>query len=723
MVISSPVCAGALPAFALGFASMSATAHPAGGENSGRDLLEEVVVTAEKRENRLQEVPVPVAVLGSDSLLDQNHLRVQEYFASVPGLQLQFNNNRSSLAIRGITSGATAGNPVVAYSVNDVPYGSSMSISGVFGSAPDLDPSELVRIEVLRGPQGTLYGASSIGGLVKYVTLEPETDQLSGAMAVGLESIHHGDGLGRSARGAVNIPLGETLATRVSVFTRESAGYIDNATTGVRGVNELQTEGGRFSALWRPSDALSIRLGAMLQATQSFGAPDIDARLGGLRQSNTFTTGFSEWKPSIYSAVVNGKVGTAEITSVSSYGHVTGTDSLDLTAGGLTAPLPTALIRKYDTDKLSQELRFTTALGEQADWLLGGFYSRERSNYFIRVFAVDPATRTAAESLRNRIDDVLTFTEYAAFTDLTLKLSDRFDVQFGARASRNKEVTSSKLTAGAPDREDEGDSVTYLFTPRLRFSPEHMIYARLATGYRPGGVNARCVESPTVIPCGYSPDETINYEIGAKGDVLGRTLTYDLSLYYIDWKDLQLARFDAARGFVYNINASRAKSQGIELSVQSTPFNGSTVSVWGAYTDAKLSEAFPAGVTTFGLAGDRLPYSSRFSGRLSVDQEIPITASLAGFAGVSVSYVGERLGEFVRAAAQVGLRQRYPAYTQTDLRFGARYDTWKLNAFVQNVTDERGAIGGGFGNNTNRNLNFFNYTQPRTVGLSLEKTF
>jgi iron complex outermembrane receptor protein len=135
------------------------------------EQLEEVVVTAEKRSERLQDVPVPVTSLSGDNLVDNNQLRLQDYFASVPGLNLTTDDRGTpNLAIRGVSTGAGAGNPTVSITVDDVPYGSSSTYGGGYAPVPDIDPSDLARVEVLRGPQGTLYGASSIGGLLSYVT-------------------------------------------------------------------------------------------------------------------------------------------------------------------------------------------------------------------------------------------------------------------------------------------------------------------------------------------------------------------------------------------------------------------------------------------------------------------------------------------------------------------------------------------------------------------------
>jgi len=489
--------------------------------------LEEVVVTAQKRSERLQDVPVPVTAVTAEALLEQNQLRAQDFFSSVPGLDLQFINGRSNLAIRGITTGPATGNPVVGYTVDDVPFGSSAGLAGLFGTAPDLDPSDLARIEVLRGPQGTLYGASSMGGLVKYVTVDPSTDRLSGSVAADMHTIDGGHGPGYNARGSINIPLGETLAVRASAFTREDPGYIDNVVTGKAGVNKSEVAGARWSALWRPSDTLSVKLGAMYQSTKTFGTPDVDVRLGGFLQSDTFGTGPSAAKNQVYSAIVTDKIGRSELTSVSSYTLSSNYDTLDYSATGQNlawpliygiSPAASVLRQDYSTRKFTQEVRLTTPIMARLDWLVGAFYTHETTPYMIRSWAT-VATDGTVVAQPILWDDTQIFSEYAAFTDLTARLTDRFNVQLGARFSSNRQTIHHRQYTVFDaqgfffsDPTSNDHAVTYLFTPQYKISPDHMVYARVATGYRPGGPNVVCGDQGggVNIPCQYLSDKTTN---------------------------------------------------------------------------------------------------------------------------------------------------------------------------------------------------------------------
>jgi outer membrane receptor protein involved in Fe transport len=268
-----------------------------------------------------------------------------------------------------------------------------------------------------------------------------------------------------------------------------------------------------------------------------------------------------------------------------------------------------------------------------------------------------------------------------------------------------------------PEFSTKANSFTYLVTPQFKLSTNVMMYARLASGYRSGGPNITS-QIYAGVPTSFKPDTTRNYEIGLKGVAFDNALSFDGSLYYIDWSDIQIAVLNP--NFIgYTANAGTAKSQGLELSIESKPLSGLTIAAWGAWSDAELKDSFPPGSSSFGVAGDRLPYSSRFSGRISVDQGIPIANDVAVFLGASLSHVGDRKGVFVSTFGPPE-RQTLSAYTQTDVHGGVEYESWKLNFFVTNVADKRGVLNGGIGT---FNPSQFGYIQPRIVGMLLSKTF
>jgi iron complex outermembrane recepter protein len=693
--------------------------------------LSEIIVTAQKKSERLQDVPVPVTAINADVLVSNNEIRLQDYYSKVPGLNLELDGQTGvpTLSIRGITTGGQT-NPTVGVTVDDVPYGSSTFIGGGFVS-PDIDPSDLARVEVLRGPQGTLYGVSSIGGLLKYVTLDPSTDAVSGFLQAGTSDVSHGAQPGYSLRGAVNVPLSDTFAVRASVFTRLDPGYVDNIQTGERGVNWGTTDGAHLSALWHPSQDFSIKLSALLQENNVHGSPLVDSSLGSESWDQSFLrgTGGYEQRFQAYSANIHAKLGVFDLTAVSGYGVNTSSLSYDVTplygtyteaSFGVTG---SPYFNDLKTSKFSQELRLSAPIGPNLEWLVGAFYTHEDSSYISNVLAEAPSGAIVGQGLY--YSNPSTYEEYAAFTDVTYHITDQFDVQFGGRESQIKQsssaVGSGPLNGGdsvTPNADSKDNAFTYLVTPRLKLSPDVMLYARFASGYRAGGPNANALVNNT--PLKYDPDKTQNYDLGVKADFLEHRLSIDAALYYIDWKNVQVTVQAPCGCAVYITNGGGAKSEGAELSIESKPLTGLTVAAWVAWNEAVLTKDFPPASSAYGLAGYRLPYSSRFSGNLSADQDLVVNRVWTAFVGGSVSFVGDRLGLFQSTPT----RQVYPSYAKTDLHAGAKHDTWTVNVYADNLTNRRTPLQGGLdGPNTYANSHSFIYLQPRTVGLSVSDKF
>jgi outer membrane receptor protein involved in Fe transport len=631
------------------------------------------------------------------------------------------------LTVRGITTGGST-NPTVGVTVDDVPFTGSIGNGGTGGlGVPDIDPGELQQIEVLRGPQGTLYGASSMGGLVKYVTKDPSVSGFSARVEGGLSSVKGGNDPGYTVRASANIPLGETFALRVSGFTRQDPGYIDNVFLGDDDINKGQSDGARVSALWKPSETTSLKLSALYQKSTLDGLNEVvvQSGLSGLEQNYVKGAGQDERKISAFTAVFKAGLGSVDLTSVTGYNENNDTNSLDFgfafsqAVENFAGQSGAVYTDRRPSSKFSQELRFAGALGERVDWLLGGFYTHERSHEHFTVDSRNPVTGEIAGIWFDGIEDGTAFDDTAAFADLTYRFTDRFDVQVGGRQSHLKTEVDRQSTRIGTDpigyvdpRRTTDDVFTYLLTPRLKVTPDLMLYARFASGYRAGSPNI----AQAGIPSGSSPDKTQNYELGAKADFLDHRLSIDASIYHIDWKDIQLQIIDPATSISYAGNGGAAKSEGVEFSVDVRPMTGLTVASWVAYDKAELTENFVNVDNTCGLDGDRLPHTPRISANLSLQQEFPLFDKFTGFAGGAASYVGERFGQFTGSCA----RQRFPSYTKADLRLGVRTDSWTANLYINNVSDERGLLDGGTGY-------FYSaariYITPRTVGLTVSKLF
>jgi len=692
-----------------------------------RLTVEEVVVTAQKREELLQDVPIPVTAITAQDLLDTNLVRVQDYYTRIPNLNVTPGVQSSqALTIRGITS--VGGNPTVAVLVDDAPFTASTDV-GSGSQVPDIDPSDLARVEVLRGPQGSLYGASSMGGLLKFVTIEPSTAGFTGHLQAGFSSVSNGSAPGYSFRASGNVPLSDTFAILASGFTREDPGYIDNVFTGRKGVNEDHARGGHLSVLWKPSEVLSLKLSALYQRITSGGSNDWNEEVNGyagpavrdLQQSYVSGVGPYDREVQQYSANLTTKLGPVDLTAISAYALNKYADSFDLTfqfgpaAEGLFGVAGAPVLNMAQSRKFSQEIRLSAPIGEHFEWLVGGFYTHEDSKFAQVINATDPVTAQVAGMLA-ALSVPTTYQEYAAFADLTYHFNDQFNIQFGGRES-HVEQSYTQVEGGPavggdfllPEVHTDANVFTYLITPQLKLSPHFMTYARFASGYRPGGPNAN--PGNGVAPA-YNPDKTQNYEIGAKTDFLDRRLTLDASVYYIDWNGIQISLVNDQTKTTYNANGGKARSEGAELSVEAKPLGGLTISAWAVWSDAVLTGDFPSTSTAHGVSGDRLPYSSRFSGNFALQEDLSLGGGFVGFLGGQVTYRSGWVGIFQSDP----IRQTYPGYTQVDLRTGLKSGDWTVNLFVNNVTDKRAALVGGI--DTFPPWAFWGI-QPRTVGANV----
>jgi outer membrane receptor protein involved in Fe transport len=752
---------GAIAADAAGSDS-AAEAAPAAESGVAAGGLQEIVVTAQKREERLFDVPVAVTAVTSEALTTQNLVRMSDIYSSVPGLQYSggASGRVYNLSLRGITSGGNA-NPTLAILIDDVPFGGATNAGQP--PIPDFDPATIDRLEVLRGPQGTLYGAASLGGLIKYVTHTPSTTDFSGRLELGSNTVD-GGGAGYSARGSVNIPLlADRVGLSVSGFYRDDPAYIDNIfpTATASNVNTRKLSGGRGALLLHPTDDLTITLSALGQKVTSRNS-DLSFSSGGIlvcppcqAPGNTATTTFTPVYDNLTTIKVVPATGTAtfdlytvrleydlhwaQLTSISGYGESDNQLNNDVTAvfGRLLVPAyaaptgSTVVIANADhTHKFTQEIRLG-AKGKQLDWLAGVFYDLEHATTDQTLTLGDPTGKQLAVPYIG--SGPSTYKEYAGFADLTYHATDRLDVQVGGRYAKNKQVSTSQLNIDGPAQpifgptgsisapSEEGSS-TWLFTPSYHLTPDLLTYFRLATGYRPGGPNTGV---PNVDKT-FGSDSVINYELGFKGFVIPRQLSLDLSVFEIDWKDIQLQDTDAVSQLTFLTNGGKARSRGIETALQWSPWSGFTIDSSATYTDAVLTEDLPAlanATALSGKSGDRLPFTARFTGNLSAQQTFVLTDRLDAFVGATYTYIGERLSAF-KTNGPAASRPRFslPGYSLFDLRAGFDYDKhWHLDVYARNVANKFGVIAA-----TNRNGTAAPdavFTQPRTLGLTASYDF
>ncbi|MHC1479134.1 TonB-dependent receptor [Frateuria aurantia] len=701
--------------------------------------LQAVQVTAEKKTESEQDVPISMSVIEGSDMLDNGVSRLADYYATVPGLSMNDRGaGRTTLVIRGISAGSEL-NPTVGINLDDAPFGSSTTDFSI----ADLDPFDIDHIEVLRGPQGTLYGASSMGGLIKFSMVQPDTESFSGRYQTDVSSTAHG-GVNLADRVAVNLPLiKDKLALRVSLFKRHDAGYVSDPSQDKHDVNAGGASGGRMSLLWNVNDRFKVRASAMAQNSYNDATARIDVAnnsyvplYGAYAHERLPGTDSDYIKTRLYTVQMDGQFGWADFHSITSYNqyNLEGPQDVTGTFGAYTAPvygvsgLGVKLVNDNRTGKFSQEFRFSSPDdGRALSWLGGLYFTKEHTSTYQDVEAVDRTTGAdlGYGSMYSGLSPS-TYKEVAAFGNVTYQFTDAFDVQLGGRFSSIRQSFtndySGPLNGGySSDHETASNNVwTYSLSPRYHFSSDLMAYARVATGYRAGGANALLSEDKGNFPTQYKSDSLTSYELGLKGDFADHKLSLDTALFYINWADLQLAETSQETGSSYYVNAGKAKSEGAEATLSWRPVRGLTLSGNTSYTHAVLTRDTPDG--TYGLAGDRLPYSPTWSGNLSASYTFGLTNQLDGEVGGSATYVGDRMSSFVSSASAQRFMLR--AYTTLELHAGIQAMDWNINLYVRNLTDARGFLSATAQNATTGVSSYgLLIIQPRTVGISATYSF
>jgi iron complex outermembrane receptor protein len=705
------------------------------------DALTTIIVTAEKREEKLKDVPMSITALGGNSLDKLQYRDFSDYAVMVPGLSLTSSQpGLTTLTLRGQNAGGV-GSTVAVY-LDESPFGSSSALLNGSILSGDFDTWDLQRIEVLRGPQGTLYGANSEGGLLKFVTAPPVLGTLSGAAEVTGESVAHGD-KGGDVRAVVNLPLGDKAALRIGGFDQDVPGYIDDPSRGKKGVNDGHKYGGRVSLLVAPVDSLTIRLTGTSQQSRYNGTPDVDVNpvtlkpaFGDLTQHRLLNEP-SSFKYENYNATINWDAGPFSILSATSYSVLNSDFVADYTnvqlapgftvqnllaSAGLGANLGAYVDDLADLKKVTQEIRLSSPSTNFLEWQVGGYFTRETGHLFQHLNAVNLPSGAPAglPPLEFPILDS-TYKETAGFANLTFHIIPQFDIQAGGRYSKNEQTATESITGllvptQAFSTPSEGHVYTYSVAPRWHVDPDIMVYARLATGYRPGGPNALPPVAPPDVPRQYGADKTTNIELGVKSTLLGGLLSVDASIFHVDWKDIQLLEQVDNTGI--NGNGGKARSQGLEWALGYVPVHGLTLQWTGAYTDAKLTTPAPA---VHGNIGDRLPFAPKWSTSIDGEYDGAAFADYKYFVGATWSYVGTRSTNFgtdVTGLTQVSLA----SYNTYAARVGLDNEHYRVTLFGKNLSDSRGITSyvsqGAPGLNGDISV-----IQPRTIGVTLSAKF
>lgn len=674
----------------------AAAATPAADEN----ILATIVVTAQKRATALQDVPFSVAAAGEEQIRNSGADNIVDLSRNFAGLTItDLGPGQSQVAIRGISAGQVVRDqPGVKESVGVYLDESAISVA-LF--TPDLDLFDLERFEVLRGPQGTLFGAGSSAGTVRYITRQPKLTEFEGATEVGGYTGTDTD-WGYNVKGMVNVPMGEITALRVVGYYNELAGFIDSVYPGrpVReDVNSGEKSGARVALLIQPSDKISITPRFVYQKLKTDGYPRIDVYnvLG-----NPYTTTEPPVTPGERGQVTQFRegiddefrladlkmefgLGGVTLTSVSSYtdrdltvlrdaSQLTG--SVTLSLSGTTGIATSADVRLnsplYDRTSLksfSQEVRLASDAGGAFEWLVGAFYQDIDRDYgqdlptpgydalLVRLGLPTSARFNAPPDTPYYSKVPYSFRQYAAFGEGTLHFNEQWNLTGGLRYYDFKEdrhLTFAGVFADMGYTNQPGSTDSDGFSPRviLSFKPDSdvLLTAQVARGFRLGGINdplnvTLCTANDRVTYGGqptFKDEKVLNYELGAKTLLADRRVTLNASVFYSDIDDLQVIADAGSCSSRIVLNA-KAEAIGAEVELFARPDEHWDFGVSATYVQAQITQSRldSGGTPIAGIRdGNRLPTSPEFQAAASATYNWAFTTSLDGFFNVTYQHMG-----------------------------------------------------------------------------------
>ena len=667
-----------------------------GGEAAtSQSAIDEIIVTAQKREQSLAEVPISIAVLHGQNI-DRNGARgVSDILNAVGSVNLiEAQPGETSISIRGASS--TIFSPTtVGYYQDELPFSFIW-----FNLVPDTGAFDLDRVEVLRGPQGTLFGAGSLNGVVRVLTKDANLDQFELKTRTRFSSTEGGDA-SYSGDVAINLPMiPGKLAIRGVASYSDMGGFIDSSIG--ENINDSELDSYRFKVNAQPTDELRIEFGAVASRIDN-GAPS--------RADRDLFSPFTTEQPDsrdydILSLEVEYDFSSFSLLSATSSMDYDTDTSFDLF---LAPSFPLTVIQDKNVEIFSQEIRAVSTLDGDWEWSAGVFYRTidQLQSQFAPAFFPTPATVTDESE------------SYAVFGELTRSFMDeKLDVTLGLRYFEDKASAETKSVFAGPLPENE-DADFEDPTGRIVISyfPEDgtTVYGSISRGFRSGYNQFRTALSPDAEPL--EPDSLITYEFGTKGSFSGGRMMYEAAVYYSSWKDAMLFVVND-NGLGVNVNSdSEINGFGIDASLSAEPFEGLKLQGSIGWNDLTYDEdVFQQGLVLFSK-GTRISSSPEYTAGISADYVFPLIGDeLQGRVSFAANYSSEQITQSLVGTLNV--------IDESDDIFNAKInllvesgDQWSAGFFVENISNEDGQVSAPVTSFPSVRL------RPRTAGVQLTLNF
>lgn len=695
-------------------AAAAGTALPLLFDVAGAQAIDEIVVTASKRgEMAIQDVPVSVQVVEGGDLQEAGDLDFMDYFYQVPGLSVNDQGpGDKQYIIRGIQSSGAG--TVGLYFDEVIITGES---EGDGGKQPDIKMFDINRIEVLKGPQGTTFGSSSLSGTIRWIANAPQYDSFELDLGGGFRMLQDSSDFGWQTDGVINIPVIEdSLAVRIAGLYLDKAGYLDNKFE--EDANHEESGAVRAMVSWQATDELELSTMAMIQSMDVGARNFFNDTTALLPLSDTLNG--QDLPGDYYQAVLTGagfeddlNIYNVKAVYDQPWGTITGTHSVfsrytfarratsfasEVLFGLPADENPAFLGNEKDRDVVNSEIRFASQWDGPFQVLVGGFLQKEDRNDITTYVFTDPATGKVTETseLGARRENVAEISEIAAFGEVSWDLTDQLTLTAGSRwfdqetDAQDNVILQYIFQPGAgflPPRNFDFSDVIFKGNLAYNLTDEFMVFAQVAEGYRAGGANDQSPMAITdvIIPPGFESDSLVNYEIGVKSAYLDNRLIVNGSLYFIDWSNIQVeqqATNSQGLSFSYRGNGGGAEVKGVELEVNASPTEQLDIGASVTWLQAELTENFP--IPTDGLAGDEIPHSPELSGSLNARYEYPLPNDLVGFIGGDWSYRGESANQFRPDAPFYRI---HDSYSIANLRGGVAGEDWSLVLALDNALD------------------------------------
>ena len=726
---------------------------PASG--SDKNGLSEIVVTARKQSERLQDVPMSITALSGATLQASGALTVADIAREVPGLNVvSVGPGQNQLIIRGVSS--SGGVPTVGFYIDDTPIESPLNFQA--GSAMDPELLDLERVEVLRGPQGTLYGASSMGGTVKYLTTQPDLTLTQGYVKTTLSDTD-GGGFNYGVSGLLNEPvIPGYVALRMTAFYRHEDGYIDRypidpnnylgALPGpvTKDVNTEKSYGARISVEIKPSEGFTITPWFWIQRTDSGSPFTIDEPPGNfdyLIQTRDVSEPVTD-EMRLAALTIDGNIQALDLTSTTSYRDrlFDAIEDDSKVAYYYFSPVPQSYVyplgfnNYFGDHDFTEEMRGSASVGP-VHGLLGLFYLHT-DNYQATNLPIPEGYNAAFGTPFGNQPFYVSYNssrtvQKAVFGEINVDVTRKLQATVGARVFEVTQtygtfangVFNGGLTTGLGASKDNGTNPKFELS--YHFTPDLLAYATAAKGFRQGGplvglpVSLCDADLKTIglngFPSSFKADTLWNYELGAKTAWLDHRLTVNAAVYYIDWTNIQQLIALPTCGYSFTGNFGKATSKGSEVEVQYEPVPALRFTLGAAYNDATLTSTISGAQ---GQPGDTLENAPRWMGSVSAEYHREIAANISGYARFDFSTTTNQYNNFDKTSNYYNR----PGYSLGNVRLGAKYRSWDAALFIENVANKHAetALPQSYAVDlpTTRRLSV---NRPRTIGLDLRLDF